>query len=151
MAPFLERIDLSFSLSTITWIGLLCRLDLCEYFVWSTFSPTPYPTNLSEWVGSIKVLLDICLVDHIISGANWKNEDQNQANLSEILTAHFDLKFVFEWFANLNFHNAYIQISFNCDLANMNRFSSNHILKEIRRTAITKSNSFIEIFLDYES
>jgi len=57
----LERIYLSFSLSTLTWIGLLCRLDLYEYFFWpgSTFPPTSYSRNLSlcnfccSWVGSI--------------------------------------------------------------------------------------------------
>ena len=46
MVPSLERIDLSFSLSTLTWIGLVCRLDLCEYFFWSTLSPTPLSHEL---------------------------------------------------------------------------------------------------------
>ena len=45
-AAYLERIDLSFSLSTFTWIALVCRLDLCDHFFWSTLSPTPFiPQN----------------------------------------------------------------------------------------------------------
>ena len=46
MAPSLERIDLSFSLGTLTWIGLVCRLDLCDYFFLEHFAPNPLSHKL---------------------------------------------------------------------------------------------------------
>ena len=42
MAPSLETIDLSFSLGTLTWIGLVCRLDLCDYFFSGALCPQPF-------------------------------------------------------------------------------------------------------------
>ena len=51
------------ALNTLTWIGLVCRLDLCDYFSGALCPQPLYPTNLSlcnfccSWVGSIKSIL----------------------------------------------------------------------------------------------
>ena len=67
MAPSLERSDLSFSLSTLTWIGLVCRLDLCEYFFLEHFVPNPFIPQTCLWVifvlglGALMALESNCL------------------------------------------------------------------------------------------